>query len=234
MQTFIKIAVTKPLSREATIANDVLAFLTIVSTISIILETVPSYVAHIPTFIAIEWFVVTIFTIEYAARTYYAKKPGSYNLSLFGIVDLVSILPTFLGAGNLTFLKSARVLRILRFLRVLRLTKLSKVNGREIEEAAGMYALNIAIFVVTLFSALMVVGVAMYIAEGGNVHYESIPLSMLWALKVFLLGIPVEIPTTAGGEAVHILARFVGLVVFGVLVGILGNIFKKVLLGKGE
>ncbi len=233
MKTFLKTAVTKPLSKEATIFNDVLAFLTIASTIAIILETVPSLQAYSQQFVIIEWIVVIVFSIEYIARTYYAKKFGSYNKSFFGIIDLVSILPTFLGAGNLTFLKSARVLRILRFLRLLRLAKMAKLKGNELEESADMYGLNIAIFMVTLFSALMIVGVAMYIVEGGNVDYESIPLSMLWALKVFLLGIPIEYPTTTGGEIVHIFARFIGLIVFGVLVGILGNIFKKLLLGKG-
>jgi predicted neutral ceramidase superfamily lipid hydrolase len=55
---------------------------------------------------------------------------------------------------------------------------------------------------------------------------------MWWSLKVFMAGIPVTEPTTQLGEVFFVLTRFVGLLLLGLLIGVVGNVFRTVLLGK--
>lgn len=232
MSSFLKTAFTDTTSKQFFWLSDALAFFTIVSVVALVLETVPALESYATLFLIVEWVAVTVFTIEYILHTYYTKPWHRYTFSFFGVIDLISVVPTFLGLGNLSFLKSARVLRLLRLLRLVRLAKLGRRSAHEMDMKLDVFALNIAVFSVTLITSLIIVGVLMYVVEGGNAAYGSIPLSMLWAFKVFLVGLPIELPETAGGQAVHIFARFVGLIVFGVLVGIVGNIYKKVLVGN--
>ena len=232
MSVFLKKAFTDTTSRQYFWLSDFLAVITILSIISLVLETVPSLSAYNQWFLIIEWVAVAIFTVEYILHTYYAKPRYTYIFSFFGLVDLVSVLPTFLGLGNLTFLKSARTLRLLRLLRMVRLAKLGRHKAHTMDLKMDVFALNIAVFVVTLMTALIIVGVLMHVVEGENSAFGSIPFSMLWAFKVFMVGLPTELPETAGGQAVHVFARFVGLIVFGVLVGMVGNIYRKVLVGN--
>lgn len=212
--------------------DNFLALLTIVSIVSLVLETVPSLVAYKPLFIALEWFAVIVFSIEYVARLYVSRPHWKYPVSFFGVVDLVSILPTFLGLGNFTFLKSARALRIIRMLRMFRLAKMSR-SKLVSEENMSVLSLNIVIYFATLLFALLVTGTAMYLVEGGRSVFTSIPSGMWWSLKVFMSGIPVAEPTTTLGEFFFVMTRFVGLMLLGLLVGVIGNVFRTLLMGKG-
>lgn len=211
--------------------NDVLAIATVVSIVAIVLETVPSLAQYKSVFDLIELVTVAIFTAEYVGRLYVARPKLSYVFSFFGLVDLISILPSYLGVGNLTFLKTARSLRIIRLLRVLRMVKLTR-SSKRVKSNLGLYSLNAFIFLATFGFALIIAGSAVYVAEPNSPAFASIPLGMVWALKVFLIGIPVEYPTTTGGQIAHMLTRFLGLVVFGVLIGIVGKYLEQALYGK--
>jgi len=214
------------------IVSDVLAVVTVISIISLILETVPALSDYASIFIFIEWCAVVIFSIEYLARLYLAKPWHHYSFSFFGIVDLVAIAPTLLGLGNLTFLKSARIVRIMRLLRLLRLAKISRTRLKDPDESLGVFTLNIAIYVVLLISALLVFGTVLYVIESSTAVFSSIPSGMWWSFKVFVGSIPVDAPLTALGSFVYVAARFVGLILLGVLLGVVGNILKQTLFSK--
>ena len=108
--------------------NDILAAFTILSVISIVLETVPAFVHLKPLFDTVEYTTVAVFTLEYFARMYAAPRKRDYIFGFFGIIDLLAIAPTYLTLANFTFLKTARVLRILRFLRAIRLAKIAELR----------------------------------------------------------------------------------------------------------
>ena len=229
----------KPMARKNSLksliknhwVNDFLALLTIVSIISLVLETVPSLGGYNSVFLFIEWFAVFFFSIEYILRFIDSKPKWQYPLSFFGIIDLVSIAPTILGLGNFTFLKSVRALRIIRLLRMLRLAKISR--GQLVDqENMSVMSLNILIYFVTLTFALLITGTAMYLIEGSHSAFASIPAGMWWSLKVFMAGIPVVEPVTQLGEFFFVLTRFVGLLLLGLLIGVVGNVFKTLVLGK--
>ena len=224
-------AFTKPKTKQYKIVNDFLAALTIVSIISLVLETVPSLSVYAQLFFVIEWIAVIFFSIEYICRLYVSNPSWKYSLSFFGLIDLIAILPTILGLGNFTFLKSARTLRIIRMLRMLRLAKIGRGGGGRDEEM-GVMSLNILIYFVTLVFALLVTGTAIYLVEPEMVAFSSIPAGMWWSLKVFMAGIPVPTPETQIGEVFFVITRFVGLLLLGLLVGVVGNVFRVLLMGK--
>lgn len=208
--------------------SDFLAIVTIISILAIVLETMPQLSAWSTWFLVIEWVTVVIFSVEYIWRLSAAKQKLKYIFSWFGLVDLIAILPTYFGLGNLTFLKSARVVRLMRLLRIMRVAKMRNLKRhRDHDTELSFYALNILLFLTILISATLFVGILIYLVEGHRVAFQSIPQGMWWAFRIFTND-PTFIRTeTVGGEVVYILARLVGLIVFGALIGILGNVLKK-------
>lgn len=228
----------EPGTKGFVIVNDSLALLTITSVVAIILETVPSFQAYTPLFNWIEYITVFAFTLEYLARIIAERRDfGAYVFSFFGIIDLLAIIPTYIGVANLTFLKTARVLRILRLLRMVRLAKISRMmNGRrrDLEGYHSVYRFNLGIYFFALFSATVIFGTLIYVSDGHEATFASIPLGMLWAMKPLLGGIAQAEPMTWHGEIVSILARFTGLALFGLLLAIIGSGVKKLLFGSTE
>lgn len=215
--------------------NNFLALLTLISVLSIILETAPGLSKYNSVFITIEYVSVFFFTLEYIGRIMAQRRDfASYVFSFFGIIDLLSIVPTYLGLTNLTFLKTTRILRILRLLRMVRLAKIArlpKLKQRDLEDYSYLYRLNISIYFFALFAATTIFGTAIYILEGDNPTFSSIPLGMLWAVKPLLGGVAQTLPATIPGEMVAVLARFTGLALFGLLIAIVGNAVRRLLFG---
>ncbi len=216
------------------VVNDVLAGATIISIFAIILESVPSLVSYNSIFLYIEWFTVTLFLIEYTLRLWASKSSTKYAFSFFGAVDLIAILPTIFGLGNLTFLKSARVIRIIRFLRIIRLSRISHIHIKNAEETLGIFGFTILLYAATLVTATLIFGVVLHTLDIENGRYWSIPSGMLWALSVFLGGLPVAIPPGAFGTTIFILAKFCGMALLGLLIGVVGKLFNEWVLGRGK
>lgn len=222
-------AFTQPTTKTFAVVSNFFALLTIGSIVSVVLETVPRFSVYSNVFFIVEWTAVILFTLEYCGRLYITKPARAYIFSFFGYVDLLAILPTFLGLGNFTFLKSARALRIVRLLRLVRLTKIARAPHVS-EEAFGVLGLNVLIYFATLLCALLLAGTAVYLVEPQL--FMSIPAGMWWSFKVFMGSLPVTLPETALGEALLVTTRFVGLLLLGLLVGVVGNIFRSLLLAK--
>lgn len=215
-------------SRWFAAANDILAIATVVSVASIALETVPSLAHYHGVFAAIEWSTVTLFAVEYAARLWVAKPKTSYIFSFFGIVDMLAIAPTLLGLGNFTFLKTARAVRIIRFLRMLRLVKLARAPKKTGGSSVWMF--NLQIYAVAVLIAVVGIGVAFFILEPGVAPH--IPAGMYWAFTLIVGGVPHDPPTTSAGTVVLVATRFVSMIFFGMLIGLVGTVMRKVLIGS--
>ena len=219
--------------------NNFFALLTLVSILFIALETVTELQSYHALFLVVEWVTVAFFTAEYIGRLIAEKKKLRYVFSFYGLVDLVAILPTYIGLTNLTFLKAVRVTRILRFLRMLRLAKVLRVQtdkaGAKKDEQA-VHRLTVQIYFLTLTMAALAFGTLIYLVEGDNPAFANIPLGMLWASKLILGGISQAMPETYWGEIISVAIRFVGLLLFGLLIHIVGKSVQRVLFGtdKGE
>lgn len=237
MQRTLDAILNKPTNKYFRPVNDFFALLTIISVLGIVIETVPGMQEYDIAFNGIEYIAVAFFTVEYLARLYAAKKKWRYVFSFFGIIDLLSIVPTFLGFVNLTFLKSARVLRILRLLRMLRLAKIARLRRKPLADAEhdeSVYRINIQIYFTALFAAILVLGASIYVIEAQQQSFDSIPAGMMWSAEVILGGgITTTYPETVGGQLLGLVARFIGLVLLGVLIHVVGHTLKRWLFGKG-
>lgn len=135
--------------------------------------------------IRIEWVFTILFTVEYGLRLATVRRPLRYALSFYGIIDLLSIIPTYLtllpvGAET----RSLLLIRSLRLLRVFRVLKLARYVGEASDLKAAMAASQAKIFVFlwTVMLVVILAGTAMYLVEGPEHGFTSIPTSVYWAI----------------------------------------------------
>lgn len=211
-------------------SNYFLAVVTVVSVLAIILETVPSLSPYRLIFTVIEYTTVAIFSFEYVVRLIATKPSWKYVFSFFGIVDLIAILPSFLGLTNLTFLKAARSVRFIRLLRMFRLAKVARFKDEK-EGNRSVLGINFEIYAVTLLLALLVLGSLFYLFEQ-QPNATSIPEGMYWALRAILGGVAYPQPETMAGTVTLLLARFTAMIVLGIMVGLVGTALRIILIGS--
>ena len=189
----------------------------------VILDSVPSVKAqwHGALYVA-EWFFTLLFTVEYGVRLWVVRKPLRYARSFFGIIDLLSILPTFL---SLLFPASAsltviRALRLLRVFRVLKLVEYSSEAGVLID-ALLRSRRKIFVFICTLMTIVVIFGALMYVAEGPEHGFHSIPTGMYWAVvTVATVGFGDIAPGTGFGRFVTSVLIVIGYSIIAVPTGI--------------
>jgi voltage-gated potassium channel len=212
--------------------NYSLGFVTVISVCAIILETVPELTDWLIWLRLIEFTTVGIFTAEYLGRLYYAKNRLGYIFSFYGMIDLVAIVPTYLGLTNLTFLKVARAIRVIRMLRTLRLIKVARFSDKKAGSQAVL-GLNFEIYIVVLTIAIVIIGTLFYLTEEQG-SAPTILHGMYWVFQVIIGDRAYPTPHTIGGTIVMILARFTALIFFGLTVGIIGAILRKKLTGSAK
>lgn len=189
----------------------------LLSVLTVILESVATlnrqYHAQFRT---AEWVYTILFSIEYVLRLWVSPKPRRYLFSFFGLVDLLSILPTYLSlfvAGTQYFLV-VRVLRLLRIGRIFKLTHFIK-EGRVLSTALRASLPKILVFIGTVLMLVIIIGSTMYVIEGGQNGFTSIPKSIYWAIVTLTtVGYGDIAPQTPMGQ---MLAGFVMLLGYGII-----------------
>ena len=189
----------------------------------VIMDSVPAVKArwHGPLYLA-EWFFTLLFTAEYALRLWVVRKPLRYARSFYGVIDLLAILPTFL---SLLFPTSAsltviRALRLLRIFRVLKLVEYSSEAGVLIE-ALLRSRRKIFVFIATLMTIVVIFGALMYVVEGPEHGFTSIPTGMYWAIvTVATVGFGDIAPTTGFGRFITSVLIVIGYSIIAVPTGI--------------
>ena len=164
---------------------DVVLLWTIVLSIALVmLESVPGIRSEYGVLLRrLEWVFTGLFTLEYFARLYSAKRPLHYAGSFFGVVDLLAIIPGYL---SLLFIGSQYLLaiRALRLLRIFRVLKLSRYLGEASVLTGALRAsrYKITVFLYTVLTLVVIVGSVMHLVEGPKNGFTSIPLSIYWAV----------------------------------------------------
>lgn len=212
--------------------NSFYAIITTAAILALVLETVDSLQFLYPFFTLIEYIAFVFFSIEYVGRIIAAPKKSEYIFSFFGIVDFLSIFPTVIQIGNLSFLKSVRILRITRFIRVLQIMKLSRSQRERTKE--NITKLNFEIYFIALMSAIIIFASLIHVVEGYREEFAHIPIAMIWSAKVVLGGFKVLEPYTITGQLIMIFGRFIGLILFGLLITVVGGFVKKLLFGSED
>jgi voltage-gated potassium channel len=150
----------------------------------VIVDSVPSMDQRWrPTFNAAEWFFTALFTIEYLARLASVERQLKYALSFFGIVDLLSVLPTYLAFffPELHALIDVRILRLLRVFRIFKLTDYV-VEYQMLGEALAASRRKIMVFLSAVLMVVLVLGTLLYVVEGPQHGFTDIPTSVYWAI----------------------------------------------------
>jgi voltage-gated potassium channel len=170
----------------------------------------------------IEWIFTILFTLEYIARLACVDRPLRYARSFFGIVDLAAVLPTYLifVFPEAQALIDVRVLRLVRVFRVFKLTRyLSEV--RLLGRAMANSMRKILVFLSVVIMAVLVVGTLMYVIEGPENGFTSIPKSIYWALStITTVGYGDIVPKTELGRALASLVMLIGWGILAVPTGI--------------
>ncbi len=173
-------------------------------------------------FLYAEWFFTILFTIEYALRLFSAPNRFRYAFSFFGIVDLLSVLPSYLSlifAGT-QYLIVIRILRILRVFRVLKLKNYMQQAGF-LASALRTSQQKITVFFLSLVLLVTIFGSVVYVVEGPENGFTSIPLSIYWAVVTMTtVGYGDISPKTPLGQAIATLVMITGYSIIAVPTGI--------------
>lgn len=173
-------------------------------------------------FYYLEWGFTLLFTIEYALRLYCLERPLRYARSTYGLIDLVSILPSWLslvlpGANSLLVV---RILRIMRLFRVLRLMEFVG-EGRMLMEALKRSRAKILMFFLTVMSLVVVFGTLLYLLEPIEAGFTSIPRSIYWAIVTLTtVGYGDIAPITPIGQFISAMMMILGYSILAVPTGV--------------
>lgn len=189
----------------------------LLSVLAIVLESVESISSRYGTELrVIEWIFTIIFTIEYLFRIYSIKKPHIYIFSFFGIVDLLSILPSYLDL----FIEETHFLMVVRSLRLLRIFRVLKLARYLGEADILIHALQASRYKITVFLGFIliittIIGSVMYVVEGPENGFSSIPRGIYWSIVTLTtVGYGDITPKTPFGQA---LSAFIMILGYGVL-----------------
>jgi len=139
--------------------------------------------SHGQLFYLLEWGFTLLFTAEYFLRLAVAKQPGRYATSFYGLIDALAILPTYLALfiPGMQFLIVLRVLRILRIFKILQMIRFVEEGGI-LFTALIRSGRKILVFLLTIVTVVTIFGAIMYLVEGPENEFTSIPMSMYWAI----------------------------------------------------
>jgi voltage-gated potassium channel len=204
----------------------VLLWAIVLSVLAVMLESVPSIQAkyHTP-LLAIEWAFTILFTIEYIARIISVKKPLKYIFSFLGLIDLLSILPTFISffAAGTHSLMVIRVLRLMRIFRVLKLVSFLQ-QAQLLRDALIASRNKIIVFLIAVLMTVVILGTCMYIIEDPSSGFTSIPRSIYWAIVTMTtVGYGDIAPQTPVGQALASLIMIIGYGIIAVPTGIVSS-----------
>ncbi len=204
----------------------ILLWLIGISVFVVMIESVPTIQeAHRKMFNQLEWMFTILFTIEYAVRIWVVRNKKSYVLSFFGIVDLLSLIPTYLTifiAGPQYLL----VVRVLRLLRVFRILKMARHIGEAnmLMNAFRASAAKITVFLFLVLAVTLILGTMMYIVEGviaKNPGFSSIPQSVYWGIvTISTVGYGDVTPITVAGKVISTVIILIGYGTIAVPTGI--------------
>ncbi len=184
----------------------------------------------------LEWGFTLLFTVEYAARIYSARSRRRYLLSFYGVIDLLAIVPTYLSVV-LTGTQYLVVVRALRLLRVFRVLKATRYLGEAGILARALRASRekIIVFLVTVLTVVLIIGSAMYLVEGPENGFDSIPVAIYWAIVTLTtVGYGDIAPGTAFGKFLSALVMILGYSIIAVPTGIVTTELSRASAASGR
>lgn len=213
-------------TREGKLFDVILLVVIVISVLAAIIESVSSIYEKIGIYLKIiEWIITIIFTFEYITRIIIVKRPWTYIFSFYGILDLLSILPSFIGiflVGTHSLIV-IRALRLLRIFRILKLTRYSK-EGSIIISSLKASRVKISVFLFAVMTIVIIIGTLMYLIEGEKNGFTNIPKSIYWAIvTITTVGYGDIAPQTTLGQFLASFSMIIGYAIIAVPTGIVTN-----------
>ena len=158
----------------------------LLSVVVVMLESVDAYSRSFGKYFEIaEWIFTILFSMEYILRIIAVKKPLKYITSFYGIIDLLSLIPSYLGivvgANQLSSIKTIRTIRLIRIFRILKLIRYVK-EAVALKKAFIASKQRIIVFLFVVFSIVTLMGTIIYMIEDPKDGFTSIPRSIYWAI----------------------------------------------------
>lgn len=207
-----------------------LLFVILISVVLVMLESVPSIaIKHLQTLHILEWVITAIFTFEYILRILIVRKPFRYIFSFYGIIDLLSVIPTYLSlliVGS----HSLVVIRMLRLVRIFRIFKLTRYTaaGRSLGRAMWASREKISVFIFLVIILVVIIGTVMYLIEGETYGFTSIPRGIYWAIVTLTtVGYGDISPGTPLGQFLASIVMLLGYAIIAVPTGIVTSELMK-------
>ena len=203
--------------------DELLIVCILLSVLAVMLESVPSirlkyeHELHV-----IEWFFTIIFTVEYMLRLISVGRAFKYTTSFFGIIDLLAIVPTYLSLllPGSQFLIVIRILRVLRVFRILKFVKYLN-EADMLTRALKASRRKITVFLFTVSALVVILGSLMYLIEGDENGFTSIPDSIYWAVVTLTtVGYGDILPQTVIGRMLASIVMILGYGIIAVPTGI--------------
>lgn len=195
----------------------------LISIIAVMLESVPSLQQRYGAVFSITELILTVaFTLEYVTRIYVTERKRKYIFSFYGLIDLLSLLPTYLSLF-FTGTQYLLIIRALRLLRVFRILKLGRFvgEGEQLGRALRASRHKITVFLGGVVTMVMIMGTVMYLVEGGENGFTSIPRSVYWAIVTLTtVGYGDIAPQTILGQSIASIVMIMGYAIIAVPTGI--------------
>ena len=184
----------------------------------------------------LEWIITVLFTIEYIVRVWIVRNKFKYMTSFFGIIDLLAILPTYLSL-YITGGQFVLILRTFRLLRVFRILNLGKYISESYSLLNAMKAsrYKITVFLEAVLVIVVIVGTLMYLIEGETSGFDSIPVSVYWAIVTLTtVGFGDITPVTPLGRVIASFLMLLGYAIIAVPTGIVSTEMARIRLAKPD
>jgi len=176
-----------------------------------------------------EWVITIFFTIEYILRIISIQKPVKYIFSFYGIIDLLAVLPMYLSIffPGASILSIVRALRFLRLFKILHLPQISH-QSLQLKEAIDASKEKILVFIYFVLISTIIIGSIMYLVEGKESGFTSIPMSIYWTIVTLTtVGYGDISPQTPLGQFIASLVMILGYGIIAVPTGIVTAEFAK-------
>ena len=193
------------------------------SVATVMLDSVQSIrLVYAAWFDILDWVFTVVFTLEYMARLYAVSKPLAYARSFYGIIDLMAVLPGYISFvfPGAQYLSAVRIFRVLRVFRILKLAHYLDESDLLFNSIIASRK-RITVFLMGVLTLVVFIGAIMYVIEGEENGFTSIPLSIYWAVVTLTtVGYGDMSPKTSLGQAFSVLIMIVGYGIIAIPTGI--------------
>lgn len=208
----------------------ILLILILLSVFFVMLESVSGLAPYVYEWLYYgEWVITIFFSFEYIARIVTVKKPSRYIFSFYGVIDFLSTIPLYLSfilVGS-NYLLTVRALRLLRIFRILKITRYIKESNK-LTRALLHSRAKILIFLFTVVIVCIIAGTLMYLIEGEESGFKSIPMSIYWCIVTLTtVGYGDIAPVTPLGQLLAAIIMIMGYGIIAVPTGIISAEYVK-------